>query len=151
MVAGNISKLILLFIGTTIAINLFYLPANKSLIKTSNDYANCNACHTVETEEFLSNTGPHRTLECTSCHNISDFAPDLYSHNATTFECSYCHTGQNASLFYDEAHNNFSNELCIECHTNIEFITDWQPYKSTNLNASNHGGLWEINFTSVGR
>jgi hypothetical protein len=150
MVAGNAYKLFLLFISITIVINTFYLPANEG-VKTSDDYVDCSTCHLVEAEEFHSNTGPHRTLECTSCHNISDFAPDLYSHNATTFECSYCHPEQNASRFYDEAHNNFSNALCIGCHTNIEFITDWQPYRSTSLNASNHGGLWEINFTSIDR
>lgn len=151
MLVENSYKLVLLFIGTTLVVNTFSLPANEGVIKTSDDYANCAACHPAEAEEFSSNTGPHKTLECTSCHNISDFAPDLYSHNATTFECSYCHPEQNASRFYDEAHDNFSNALCIGCHTNIEFVTDWQPYNSMNMNVSCLNGTCETNFPSISR
>ncbi len=150
-VLTKVYMLLFLFTGVIIGINTFYLPATEGAIKNSGDYADCKACHIEEAEEFQSNTGPHKTLECTGCHNISDFAPDLYSHNTTTLECSYCHPEQNSSRFFDEAHDNFSNALCIGCHTNIEFTTDWQSNKSTNVNASNHGGLWEINFTSIGK
>lgn len=158
---GNRRKLILLSMGIASVVLSFSLPIYTGALTTS-DGVRCGACHVLEQDEF-SRTDVHKTIECTSCHNISDFAPDLYSHNATTFECTYCHIEQNATQFYSDAHSNFSNasnasniftgsnEMCVACHTRIELEFEWHRYNGTNITAVlSVNGTWSLNFSKYG-
>lgn len=158
---GNRRKLfVLISIGIALAAIEFFTPMYTGALKISDD-VRCDACHVQEQDEF-SRTMAHKTIKCTSCHNISDFAPDLYSHNATTFECVYCHTEQNATVFYNDAHNNFSNasnatniftgmnEMCLACHSNIELEIEWHRYNGTNMTVSAVNGRWEITHSLFG-
>lgn len=144
---GASQKLILVSIGFVLAASSFYVPAPMltSALQTSDDYTRCDVCHVQEQEEF-SHTDSHKTLKCTSCHNVTDFAPDLYSHNSTTFECIYCHV--NASNFYNDAHNNFpdasNSSACIACHSRAKFGIEWQRKSGMNIAVSAASGRWEI-------
>ncbi len=148
----GINKLILVSIGFALAAASFYVPMPMltGALKTSDDYTRCDACHVQELEE-LSKSVVHKTLKCTSCHNISDFAPDLYSHNSTTFECTYCHVEQNASNFYNDAHKNFPNAgnatMCITCHSRAEVDIEEHRYNSMNISVSAFKGRWELTHT----
>lgn len=160
---GNNHKLLLLIsISFAIVVIKFFSPLYTGAISTSDDYTRCDACHIMEHDEF-SRTSVHMSLQCTNCHNITDFAPDLYSHNATTFACIYCHTAQNANQFNNDAHNNFSNasnatniftgtnEMCIACHTQIELEVEWHSHKGMNINATiNQNGTWSLGYSIHG-
>ena len=162
MWTGNSRKLLILIsISFAIVAIEFFSPLYTGAINTSDDYTRCDACHIMEHDEF-SRTGVHKTIKCTNCHNITDFAPDLYSHNATTFACIYCHIAQNASQFNNDAHNNFSNasnasniftgsnEMCVACHTHIELEIEWHRANGTNMTVSAINGRWEINYSLFG-
>ncbi len=146
---GN-SKLLFVSLGFVIAANSFYAPTpiHAGTLKNSDNYIRCDDCHVQQQEEF-SRSVVHKTIKCTGCHTISDFGPDLYSHNATTFECIYCHTRQNATQFYNDAHkdNGSSTKMCIACHSNIEFKIELHRYNSTNLTVSAVNGKWAITHT----
>ena len=143
-----------------ITVSFFVVPMYTGAVNTG-DEVRCSACHVSENDEF-SRSAVHNTIKCTSCHTISDFGPDLYSHNATTFACIFCHTEQSATQFYDDAHNNFSNasnatniftgsnEMCVACHTRIELETEWHRYNGTNITASIVNGTWEISISLFG-
>lgn len=158
---GEKQKLILLSIGFVSVATTFFLASYTGALNSSDDFARCDACHIKEQDEF-SRTKVHATIKCTSCHNISDFAPDLYSHNATTFECIYCHSEQNATKFSNDAHNNFSNasnastiftgmnEMCVACHTGIELEIEWHRYNGTKMNIMAGDKGWEIEYLLFG-
>lgn len=160
---GNNHKLLLLIsISFAIVAIEFFSPVYTSAINTSDDFTRCDACHVQEHEEFL-HSSVHNSIKCANCHNITEFAPDLYSHNATTFECIYCHADQNASRFNNDAHNNFSNasnatnilrgsnEMCVACHTGIELEVEWHSYKWMNITAAiNQNGTWSMNYSARG-
>ncbi len=158
---GNKRKLILLSVGIASVMLAFSLSMYTGAF-TDAEYTRCDACHIQEHDEF-SRTKVHKTIQCTSCHNISDFAPDLYSHNATTYECSYCHIEQNATQFYNDAHTNFSNasnatniftgrnEMCVACHSGIELAVVWHSYKGMNFTSTiNENGKWNVDYSLYG-
>ncbi|MDD5474776.1 MAG: hypothetical protein PHU34_11625 [Candidatus Methanoperedens sp.] len=157
---GHKRKLIILSIGIASVLLAFSAPMYTSASKDS-DYVRCDACHIQENDEFY-HTRVHTTLQCTSCHNISDFASDLYSHNATTYECIYCHTEHNSTKFYTDAHNNFSNasnatnifrgsnEMCVACHSGIDLVVEWHSYTGMNItSAIDSNGAWSLNYSSL--
>ncbi len=156
----NNNKLILFSIGCVLAATSFSLPMYTGAFDNP-DFVRCDGCHIQERYEFT-RAGVHKTIKCTSCHNVSDFGPDLYSHNATTHECSYCHIEQNAPQFYNDAHNNFSNasnatniftgrnEMCVACHSSIELEIEWHRYNGTNMAVSAVNGRWEITHSLFG-
>ncbi len=156
---GTNRKIILLSLGLAILGFAFFLPLYTGAF-TNSDFTRCDACHVREEDEF-SRTGPHKSIKCTSCHNVSDFAPDLYSHNATTVECTWCHDETNATQFIGDAHTNFQNasfnssifvgrnEMCVSCHTAIDLEIEWHSYKGMNMTVSSRRGFWETQFSSV--
>lgn len=156
---GTNRKIILLSLGLVSLVFAFFLPIYTGAF-TDSDFTRCDACHVREGDE-ISRSQSHKSIKCTSCHNVSDFAPDLYSHNATTAECIYCHYLQNSTQFIGDAHDNFSNasfnssimtgrnEMCVACHTAIDLEIEWHSYKGMNLTVSSLGGAWEMQFTSV--
>lgn len=160
MMENRRAVILLAFSLVSVAAPLF-VPMYTGAIGTA-DEVRCDACHIQEQDEF-SRTTVHKTIKCTSCHNISEFAPDLYSHNATTFACIYCHTEQNASKFTSDAHNNFSNasnatniftdsnEMCVACHTYIELEVEWHSYKGMNITSiADISGIWSLNYSVHG-
>lgn len=124
-----------------IAVTLIATPSYTASVGAQGE-VRCGACHVVEQEEF-SKSAVHKTLECTGCHAISDFGADRYSHNATTFECIWCHM-EAASGMKNDAHGRLylagnesdiftgSNEACIACHTSIEL--EIEEHKRTGIN-----------------
>ncbi len=157
---GNKRAVILLAFSLASFTAPFFIPMYTGAVNTA-DEVRCDACHILEHDEF-SRTVVHNTIKCTSCHTISEFAPDLYSHSATTFSCIYCHAEQNASRFNSDAHNNFSNasnatdiftdnsEMCVACHTNIELEVEWHSYTGMNITSTvNLNGTWELYFHSI--
>lgn len=101
---------------------MFFVPMYTGA--TTNDEVRCDACHVQEQEEF-SSTKVHTSLECTSCHNISDFGPDLYTHNATTLECDHCHIDQNETEFNGDAHSNFLVPATFLIFSQIRMRSVW--------------------------
>ncbi len=71
------------------------------------DEARCEACRVIEADE-LARAEIHKLLTCSSCHTISDFGHDLYTHNATTEECVSCHTSEMGRIGQD-AHSKLQN------------------------------------------
>jgi hypothetical protein len=118
MIVPN-QKIVLLSLGLAILSFAFFLPLYTGAF-TNSDFTRCDACHVQEKDEF-SRTSPHKSMKCTSCHNISDFAPDLVSHNATTVACTNCH------------------EPGIERNS----------YKGMNVTASSLGGYWKTQVSNV--
>lgn len=159
-IVQNPRKLLLLSISLILVMFAFFYPMFTSAF-IYNDSARCDACHVQENDEF-SRTGPHKDLECTSCHIVTDFGPDLYSHNATTFECIECHTEQNETIFPNDAHYNFSNasndsaifkgrnEMCIACHTYIDLEIEWHKYEGMDMIISVSRGDWDVKFKQYG-
>lgn len=157
---GTNRKIILLSLGLAVLSFAFFLPIYTGAF-TNSDFTRCDACHVQEEDEF-SRTAVHKTIKCSSCHNVSDFAPDLYSHNVTTAECTWCHDETNETQFYDDAHNNFSNasfnssiltgrnEMCVACHTGMDLETEFHSYNSLNITVSSYGGFWEMQFRPIG-
>lgn len=155
---GNHFRLIFVSISIAgVGISLFFVPMYTGAI--TNDEVRCDACHVQEQEE-LSRSKVHTSLECTSCHNISDFGPDLYTHNATTLECDYCHIDQNATEFKNDAHSNFfsasnisdiftdKNEKCMVCHSGIDLVVAQHSYISMDLtNKINADGAWKVDYS----
>ena len=139
-----------------ILISFFYIPQYTGAIDTTNQ-ERCDACHVVEHDEF-SRSNVHTTIQCNNCHEIQEFMDDLYTHTATTFACTYCHSDQNGTAFYNDAHDNFSNasnatdlftesnEMCVGCHSAIELEIEWHRYNGTNMTVSATGAGWEINY-----
>lgn len=158
---GNRKYLILIIAGLSLAAIEILAPMYTGALTTSDDYTRCDACHIQEQDEF-SRTKVHMTIQCTSCHNVSEFAPDLYSHNATTFACIYCHTAQNGTQFNNDAHNNFSNasnatniftgssEMCVGCHTYIELEVEWHSYKGMNITSTASIDGWSLDYSKHG-
>jgi len=158
---GNHIKLILLSISIAAAgISFFFGYMYTGAI--TNDEVRCDACHVQEQDE-LSHSKVHTSLQCTGCHNISDFGHDLYTHNSTTLACDYCHINQNAAEFEIDAHYNFSlasnasdiftgrNEMCIACHTGIDLVVIWHSYTTMTLtNTINPDGTWKMDFSVHG-
>ncbi len=157
---GTNRKIILLSLGLAILGFAFFLPLYTGAF-TNSDFTRCDACHVQEGDEF-SRTALHKSIKCTSCHNVSDFAPDLFSHNATTAECTWCHDETNATQFVGDAHSNFQNasfnssiftgrnEMCVACHTAIDLETEFHSYKSLNMTVSSRKGFWEMQFSVFG-
>ncbi len=174
----------IIFFSLGLAVFAFFLPANNTVFNidnpaspinyielpiqklkagafTDSDFARCDACHVQVGDEF-SRTVIHKSMKCTSCHNVSDFAPDLYTHNATTVECTYCHDETNASQFSNDAHYNFQsasinssifvgrNEMCVACHTAIDLEIEWHSYKSMDMTVLSRKGFWEMQFSVSG-
>lgn len=161
-IGKNHRLLLLISISFAIFVIEFFSPLYTGAINTSDDFVRCDECHVQEPDEF-SRSSVHKSIKCTNCHNVTDFAPDLYSHNATTFACIYCHTAQNSTQFNDDAHNNFSNasnatniftgsnEMCVSCHTYIELEVEWHSYKWMNITAAiNQNGTWSMNYSARG-
>jgi hypothetical protein len=139
---------------------VFFLPLQSGAY-TDPDFIRCDACHVKTVDEF-SRTVLHKSLKCTSCHNVTDFAPDLYSHNATTVECTYCHNETNASQFINDVHIDLQNassnssifsgrnEMCNSCHTAVDLEVEWHSYKGMNMTVSSRKGFWEMQFSISG-
>lgn len=156
---GTNRKIILLSLGLAAIGFAFFLPIYTGAFRNS-DFARCDACHVQEGDE-ISRTVYHKSIECIGCHNVSDFAPDLFSHNATTVECIYCHDWLNSTKFSGDAHANFSNEsfnstiftgrneMCVACHTGIDLEMEFHRYNGTNLIVSSRNGDWEMQYSSV--
>lgn len=162
IIMDNKRALVLLAFSLASVTASLFVPMYTGALTASDDYARCDACHIQEQDEF-SRTRAHMTIQCTNCHTVSEFAPDLYSHNATTFACTYCHTEQNATQFNNDAHNNFSNasnatsiftesnEMCVGCHTYIEMEVEWHSYKGMNItSAVNINGAWSLDYSKYG-
>ena len=153
---GTNRKIILLSLSLAALGFAFFLPVYTGAF-TNSDFTRCDACHVQVGDEF-SRTAIHKSIRCTSCHNVTDFAPDLYSHNTTTAECTWCHNETNATQFIGDAHSNFQNasfnssifvgrnEMCVACHTAIDLETEFHSYKSMDMIISSHGGSWETQF-----
>ncbi len=120
--------------------------------------ARCDACHIDEHDQF-SISQVHRTLTCTDCHNISGFGGDLYSHNVTTLECVYCHTGVMNEFYYD-AHHDFSrfntssynftgnNGVCDSCHSGFKPVIERQKHNGINMTVSVISGSFQLTIGS---
>lgn len=157
---GLRGKIALLTLSLSILGFAFFLPLYTSAF-TNSDFTRCDACH-VQVGDELSRTVYHKSLKCTSCHNVTDFAPDLYTHNATTYECNYCHDNTNASQFTNDAHSNFQNasvnssifagrnEMCVSCHTAIDLEIEWHSRKSMDMTILSRKGFWELQFSVSG-
>lgn len=158
---GNNRRFIhMLIFFSLIVISFFFVPMYTGALSTTFE-ARCDACHVIEHDE-ISRTLAHKTIKCTNCHNISEFGPDLYSHNATTYECIYCHT-QQASQFDRDAHDNFSKasnstdifagrvEMCVACHSGMELEIEWHSYTELKITstASAKGG-WTLDYSGYG-
>ena len=153
-------KIIFLSMGLAALGFAFFLPIQTGAF-TNPDFTRCDACH-VQVGDELSRSAYHKSLTCTSCHNVTDFAPDLYSHNVTNAECTFCHNETNASQFINDAHSEFQNgsssspifsgrnEMCIACHTAIELEIEWHSYKAMNMIVSSSRGDWETQFSVSG-
>lgn len=126
----------------------------------SSDEVRCDACHVIQADELV-RTEIHKMLTCSSCHTISDFGPDLYTHNATTEECVSCHTSEMGRISQD-AHSNLQNasntsnalktknEACVICHTGAGVDIEWHSYNYLIMNATKMNGTWQVNYSRYG-
>lgn len=124
------------------------------------DEARCDACHVIEADE-LARAEIHKLLTCSSCHTISDFGSDLYTHDATTEECVSCHTSEMGRISKD-AHSKLQNasnesnalktknEACVICHTRVGVDIEWHSYTKLIINATKTNGTWHVNYSRYG-
>ncbi len=143
----------LVFISfASIEASFFVAPVYTSTSNTT--IARCDACH-VDVQGQFSITRVHRALTCTDCHSISEFGPDLYSHNATTLECIHCHAGV-MNGFHNDAHSDFSgfdtgpynftgsNGVCDSCHCGFKPVTGSKKYNGINMTVSVASGSLQM-------
>ncbi len=135
-----------------IAITFFAVPVYTTMSVGSTEpttigAVRCDACHSSEQDEF-SRTETHKTLDCNSCHYISEFGPNLYSHNSTTLECIYCHTGME-NQFNNDAHTD-GKKMCNGCHSHVRLEIEKHTYNGTNMIVSVINGRLQINISLIG-
>ena len=124
---------------TLFSISFIFVPSQFPVISTetsaiqSSFVARCDACHPSEVEEF-SYTPIHNTLICVNCHIISEFNDDLYSHNATTFDCIFCHTDQDRE-YSNDSHMK-QEKLCNGCHSHVKLEIKMDIYPGMNMSVS---------------
>ena len=133
----------------TLIIVPMFIPMSNGAIKTVFDAARCDACHSEIQEEF-SRSKVHKTLECSSCHHISEFGPDLSSHYAITADCIDCHADLE-NEFNNEAHiDGKKTRMCSGCHTHVRLKIEKRVYNGTDNTISYINGSWEINSSLSG-
>ncbi len=157
---GSRGKIALLTLGLSILGFAFFLPLYTGAF-TNSDFTRCDGCHVQAADDF-SRSAYHKSIKCTSCHNVTDFAPDLYSHNVTTAECTWCHNETNSTEFIGDAHSDFQNasfnssifagrnEMCVACHTAIDLEVEWHNYKGMNMEVSSQNEGWKMQFSVSG-